>query len=241
MEQVTIYGAMINAGDGSVFVRWYLSREQAEQTQHQQSDGLGVSCVIDAETFIGSNVYNEAIENAKDDEDAVPVECYLHKKFDPIVLNAVCRKLKEIANKEVDGTDDGIICIRFTDEDIKVCNGDVFLTDAFVKCGWAVLAIDRYVDKDRYSYCAFVRAEDNEFGLAKYIPLPIVKSNPEYRSPRREDSADGLGFMFDLQKFRDSFGFCADFFCPHERCCFVDTRLRKTKMSANPETSTNYF
>jgi hypothetical protein len=31
MEKVDIFGAVMNCGDGSAYVRWYLSKEQAEK------------------------------------------------------------------------------------------------------------------------------------------------------------------------------------------------------------------
>lgn len=63
MEEVCIYASILNSGDGGIFIRWYLTEEEANKSQEEDEGWCGTYNVEDVQTFVGSNVYNEAIKN----------------------------------------------------------------------------------------------------------------------------------------------------------------------------------
>lgn len=63
MKPVTLYGAFINNGDGSVSIRWFLTEKQAE-TIEKQEEGWGEPCVTSIETYENSCTHQTAIENS---------------------------------------------------------------------------------------------------------------------------------------------------------------------------------
>jgi hypothetical protein len=69
MKKVEIFGALMNGGDGSAYVRWYLSEEKAENAESDQPEGWGESCVFMVETYEGSNIHEEAVADEQEQED----------------------------------------------------------------------------------------------------------------------------------------------------------------------------
>lgn len=63
MKKVDVYGACMNGGDGSVHIEWFLDSNQAEKEEEEQTEGWGEPCNFHIETFIGSNIHKEAVNN----------------------------------------------------------------------------------------------------------------------------------------------------------------------------------
>lgn len=66
LKKVDVWYACINGGDGSVGLRWYLEAEHAEKAEEDQSEGWGECCVGSVETFEGSDIHQEAVENSEE-------------------------------------------------------------------------------------------------------------------------------------------------------------------------------
>lgn len=64
MEKVIVYYAMLNAGDGSAYLQWYLTEEEAQTVEEEQDEGWGEGCDGSVETFIGSDIHKEAVQNS---------------------------------------------------------------------------------------------------------------------------------------------------------------------------------
>lgn len=65
MEKVLIYYGIFNSGDGSVHLKWFLSREEAIKAEENQNEGWGEDCTGSVETFEGSDIHRRAIKNSK--------------------------------------------------------------------------------------------------------------------------------------------------------------------------------
>jgi len=65
MKKITLYYACFNGGDGSVSLDWYLSQEDASKQEDLQEEGWGEDCTGSVETFEGSNIHKQALENYK--------------------------------------------------------------------------------------------------------------------------------------------------------------------------------
>lgn len=65
MEKVTVWYSPVNGGDGSVGLRWFLTAEEAEYDQENQYEGWGEDCSGSVETFVGSDIHQEAVENSE--------------------------------------------------------------------------------------------------------------------------------------------------------------------------------
>lgn len=61
---ITVWGSLRNAGDGSVYVMWFLKKSEAEFDQDHLSVGWGERCIEAVETYIPSNIYNQACRNS---------------------------------------------------------------------------------------------------------------------------------------------------------------------------------
>lgn len=87
-----VWFSIRNGGDGSVYNKWFLTEEEAEYDQNHMSEGWGESCLGSVETFVGSDIYNEAITVEEDFEDeiVVPVE----KPIDYRKLNLINERLE---------------------------------------------------------------------------------------------------------------------------------------------------
>ena len=62
MTKTRVYYSIGNGGDGSAYLRWFLTEELAEKDQENMEEGWGEPCYDSVETFIGSDIYNEAKE-----------------------------------------------------------------------------------------------------------------------------------------------------------------------------------
>lgn len=60
LEKVVVWYGGKDCGDGSTGLFWFLSSEKAEQFDE---NGEGSECVGSVETFVGSDIHQEAIEN----------------------------------------------------------------------------------------------------------------------------------------------------------------------------------
>jgi len=65
MEKIKIYGIVVGSGDGSAYPRWYLTENKIEEIYDDSCGGMGEMCIFSAETFIGSDIYEKAVENEK--------------------------------------------------------------------------------------------------------------------------------------------------------------------------------
>jgi len=61
-----VYGSILNCGDGSASICWFLTYEEAEYSQENQSEGWGEECIERAETYVGSNIHREAQANSEE-------------------------------------------------------------------------------------------------------------------------------------------------------------------------------
>jgi len=61
MERVVVWGSPVNAGDGSVFIEWFLTEGDAEKYQSSFLDGWAECCQFRVETYVGSNIYKKAV------------------------------------------------------------------------------------------------------------------------------------------------------------------------------------
>jgi hypothetical protein len=62
LVKVVVWYSIQNGGDGSAYPAWFLTEEKAEYDQDQE-EGWGESCIGSVETFVGSDIYNKALEN----------------------------------------------------------------------------------------------------------------------------------------------------------------------------------
>lgn len=63
MEKVVVWFSIQNGGDGSAYPFWFLTEEEAALDQEDMDEGWGEPCIGSVETFIGSDIYNKALEN----------------------------------------------------------------------------------------------------------------------------------------------------------------------------------
>jgi len=64
LTPTTIYGSILDGQDGSVYVSWFLTMTEAEESQRDADVGFGEDCILTIETYVGSNGYREAVSNA---------------------------------------------------------------------------------------------------------------------------------------------------------------------------------
>jgi len=67
MEKVTIYASILNGGDGSAYIDWFITADAAEKSQEDQNEyeGWAEECIETVETFVGSKTHDQAIKNEK--------------------------------------------------------------------------------------------------------------------------------------------------------------------------------
>ena len=68
MEKTTIWYSIGNGGDGSAYLRWFLTEKESEYDQENMYEGWGEICNGSVETFIGSDIYNTAIEYSQEQQ-----------------------------------------------------------------------------------------------------------------------------------------------------------------------------
>ena len=67
MKKLDVVGSYQNGGDGSVYTRWFLTQEQADEDQENlEEDGWGEPCTQRVETYEGSNIHIEAVRNSEE-------------------------------------------------------------------------------------------------------------------------------------------------------------------------------
>jgi hypothetical protein len=66
MEKTKVWYSPTNGGDGSVFLRWFLTEKEAREDQDNQDEGWGEDCSGSVETFIGSDIHKEATKRYDD-------------------------------------------------------------------------------------------------------------------------------------------------------------------------------
>ena len=63
-RKIRIWYSPQNGGDGSVYLNWFLSSDEAEKDQDNMDEGWGEDCSGSVETFIGSDIHQEAVANS---------------------------------------------------------------------------------------------------------------------------------------------------------------------------------
>jgi len=68
MEAVTIYYSIVSGGDGSAYLKWFITEEACDEHQEDQNQGEGWAedCTGSIETFVHSETYNEALKSEAD-------------------------------------------------------------------------------------------------------------------------------------------------------------------------------
>jgi hypothetical protein len=69
MNKIKVYYSPHNGGDGSVYLKWFLTAEAAEYDQDNLDEGWGEDCSGFVETFEGSDVHLKAIESDNDEDE----------------------------------------------------------------------------------------------------------------------------------------------------------------------------
>lgn len=64
MEKIVIWYSIQNCGDGSAYPAWFLTEEESEYDQDNAYEGWGECCNGHVETFVGSDIHEEAINNS---------------------------------------------------------------------------------------------------------------------------------------------------------------------------------
>ncbi len=70
VKKVKVWGLLVSAGDGSAYVQWYLTEKDTKKADEKEDKDCGPVfseiCNEMAETYEGSNIHREAVENSKD-------------------------------------------------------------------------------------------------------------------------------------------------------------------------------
>ena len=68
MEKIDIWFLIVDCGDGSAYLEWYLTESDTEKADQKQIDecehNFAELCNGRVETFVGSNIHKDAIENS---------------------------------------------------------------------------------------------------------------------------------------------------------------------------------
>jgi len=60
-----VWYSVCSGGDGAQQLVWFLTEDEAKKGMFDEDDDMWVSCVGRTETYCGSNVHKEAIENSE--------------------------------------------------------------------------------------------------------------------------------------------------------------------------------
>jgi len=60
-KKIKIYYVITNAGDGSAYLNWFSKEADAKKYEDAEFEGFSESTIGSIETFVGSNVYKEAL------------------------------------------------------------------------------------------------------------------------------------------------------------------------------------
>ena len=63
LNKVVIWYSIQNGGDGSAYPYWFLTEDEAYNDQDSMEEGWGEPCTGSVETFVGSDIYNKALNN----------------------------------------------------------------------------------------------------------------------------------------------------------------------------------
>ncbi len=64
MIKVVVWYSIENGGDGSAYPIQFLTEEEADSHQENMYEGWGEPCIGSVETFEGSDIHKEAVNNA---------------------------------------------------------------------------------------------------------------------------------------------------------------------------------
>ena len=64
MNKIDVWCSLENDGCGAAFPMWFLTQSEADLYQENLDEGWGEPCIERVETFVGSNVHREAVENS---------------------------------------------------------------------------------------------------------------------------------------------------------------------------------
>lgn len=96
MEKVTVAYSVDNGGDGSAYPSWWECEEDAKINQESALAGWGESCTGRVETYVGSNIHSEAVDQSD--------EVYCGHCFTEMDINTwrtrrgICKKCKGDVN-----------------------------------------------------------------------------------------------------------------------------------------------
>lgn len=65
LKKIEVWYSIRNNGDGSASPAWFLTGDDANRDQEEMSEGWGDVCSGSVETFVGSDIHVEAVENSK--------------------------------------------------------------------------------------------------------------------------------------------------------------------------------
>jgi len=61
MNKIKVFYACGNGGDGSIYLNWFLTQDEASDWEESQDEGWGEDCTGSVETFEGSDIHIEAL------------------------------------------------------------------------------------------------------------------------------------------------------------------------------------
>ena len=100
MEKTIVWYSIQNGGDGSAYPSWFLSAEEADMNQDSMDEGWGEPCTGSVETYVGSDIYNEGLQN--------------RKKFE--VFNLLKGKIPDVSDFDISGNN-VTVYVRLTPDD----------------------------------------------------------------------------------------------------------------------------
>ena len=65
LKKVTVWSSISNGGDGSAFNFYFLTLDEAVKDQEDDDEGWAEECISEIETYVGSNVHQEAVRNSE--------------------------------------------------------------------------------------------------------------------------------------------------------------------------------
>ncbi len=72
MKKIVVWYSIQDGGDGSAYPSWFLTEEKAQEDQENMDFGWGEPCLGSVETFEGSDIHQEAIQNEEDQDENNP-------------------------------------------------------------------------------------------------------------------------------------------------------------------------
>lgn len=64
LVKTEVWFSIENCGDGSAYPKWFLTEEDADWDQEHACEGWGETCIGGVETFEGSDIHRDAVENS---------------------------------------------------------------------------------------------------------------------------------------------------------------------------------